>query len=144
MARKIFSNQMVKQREVQAPSIHELRCVWSLFVTRIAMQNLEQAPSSPRYEAANVPPPFLTDAELRRIAEPLRQPAAIMRWFKRAGFEVKQKPNGMPLVSRVHFEQVMRGRQPASSDIGGNIDDFSPNAAALLQRFASCNKKKVN
>ncbi|MCA8036769.1 DUF4224 domain-containing protein [Burkholderia arboris] len=104
------------------------------------MQNLEQVPSSPRYEAANVPPPFLTDAELRRIAEPLRQPAAIMRWFKRAGFEVKQKPNGMPLVSRVHFEQVMRGGQPTSSD----IDDCSPNAAALLRRFASCNKKKVN
>lgn len=74
------------------------------------MQNLERASSSPRYEAPTMPPPFLTDTELRRIAEPLRQPAAIMRWFKRAGFEAKQKPNGMPLISRVHFEQVMRGQ----------------------------------
>ncbi|PRF87239.1 hypothetical protein C6Q22_12470 [Burkholderia multivorans] len=107
------------------------------------MQNLEHAPSRPRYEAANVLPPFLTDAELRRIAEPLRQPAAIMRWFKRAGFEVKKKPNGMPLVSRVHFEQVMRGRTVAS-DIDSDMEACSPDAAALLQRFARSNKKKVN
>jgi len=107
------------------------------------MKNLVQAPSSLRSEAANIPPPFLTDDELHRIAEPLRQPAAIMRWFKRAGFEVKQKPNGMPLVSRVHFEQVMRG-QPTTDSIDGNIDDCSPNAAALLQRFARSNKKKAN
>ncbi|HEF5787054.1 DUF4224 domain-containing protein [Burkholderia multivorans] len=107
------------------------------------MQNLDQAPSSPRYEAANVLPPFLTDVELRRIAEPLRQPAAIMRWFKRAGFEVKKKPNGMPLVSRAHFEQVMCGRAVAS-DIDGGTADCSPDTAALLQRFARSNKKKAN
>ncbi|MFA8392111.1 DUF4224 domain-containing protein [Burkholderia ubonensis] len=107
------------------------------------MQNLEWMPSSPRYESANVPPPFLTDAELRRIAEPLRQPAAIMRWFKRAGFEVKQKPNGMPLVSRGHFDQVMRGRESASVGGDGVAETTSPNAAALLQRFARNNKNKV-
>ncbi|HDR8932789.1 TPA: DUF4224 domain-containing protein [Burkholderia vietnamiensis] len=105
------------------------------------MQNLERASSSPRYEAPTMPPPFLTDTELRRIAEPLRQPAAIMRWFKRAGFEAKQKPNGMPLISRVHFEQVMRGQSSTSIDV--DSDDCSPNAAALLQRFARSNKKKV-
>ncbi|WP_261542839.1 DUF4224 domain-containing protein [Burkholderia multivorans] len=117
--------------------------MWFLFVTVIAMQNLEQAPSSPRYAAANVLPPFLTDDELRRIAEPLRQPAAIMRWFKRAGFEVKKKPNGMPLVSRAHFEQVMCGRAVASA-IDRGAGDCSPDTAALLQRFARSNKKKVN
>ncbi|WP_261530597.1 DUF4224 domain-containing protein [Burkholderia multivorans] len=125
------------------PRIHELRCVWFLFVTVIAMQNLDQAPSSSRYDAANVLPPFLTDAELRRIAEPLRQPAAIMRWFKRAGFEVKKKPNGMPLVSRAHFEQVMCGRAVAS-DIDGGTADCLPDTAALLQRFTRSNKKKAN
>ncbi|KWD74177.1 DUF4224 domain-containing protein [Burkholderia ubonensis] len=107
------------------------------------MQNLERASSGPRYEAVSLPPPFLTDAELRRIAEPLRQPAAIMRWFKRAGFEVKQKPNGMPLVSRGHFDQVMRGRSPVSSGDDGDAETSSPNAAALLQRFARNNKNKV-
>ena len=106
------------------------------------MQNLERVPSSQRYEAVSVPPPFLTDAEMRRIAEPLRQPAAIMRWFKRAGFEVKQKPNGMPLISRGHFDQVMRGRESAPVD-GDDDQTSSPNAAALLQRFARSNKNKV-
>ncbi|MCA8437455.1 DUF4224 domain-containing protein [Burkholderia multivorans] len=125
------------------PRIHELRCVWFLFVTVIAMQNLDQAPSNPRSDAAHALPPFLTDAELRRIAEPLRQPAAIMRWFKRAGFEVKKKPNGMPLVSRAHFEQVMCGRAVAS-DIDRGAGDCSPDTAALLQRFARSNKRNAN
>ncbi|AOJ11697.1 hypothetical protein WS62_24295 [Burkholderia sp. ABCPW 14] len=110
------------------------------------MQNLERASPSPCYEATipvNSSPPFLTDTELRRIAEPLRQPAAIMRWFKRAGFEVKQKPNGMPLVSRVHFEQVMRGRQPSSVSDEADAETGSPNAAALLRRFARSNNRKV-
>lgn len=117
--------------------------MWPLFVTTIAMQNLERIPSNPRYDAASLPPPFLTDAELRRIAEPLRQPAAIMRWFKRAGFEVKQKPNGMPLVSRRHFDQVMRGRGFTSVDSDRDAETSSPNAAALQQRFARSNKNKV-
>ncbi|KGS39177.1 hypothetical protein Y024_4806 [Burkholderia pseudomallei TSV44] len=107
------------------------------------MQNLERIPSSPRHDPASLSPPFLTDAELRRIAEPLRQPAAIVRWFKRAGFEVKQKPNGMPLVSRGHFEQVMRGRQPASAADNSDAEANSPNATALLQRFTRRNKNKV-
>ncbi|SUW59059.1 Uncharacterised protein [Burkholderia oklahomensis] len=110
------------------------------------MQNFEHAPPPMRYEVTNpvtLLPPFLTDAELRRIAEPLRQPAAIMRWFKQAGFEVKQKPNGMPLVSRAHFEEVMRGRPPVHISDGGISETATPNAAALLQRFAQSNKKKV-
>jgi hypothetical protein len=111
------------------------------------MQNLERASSSPRYEPAatleNVVPPFLTDAELRRIAEPLRQPAAIARWFRRAGFEVKRKPNGMPLVSRGHFDQVMRGRESTSIGSDDDVETNSPNAAALLQRFARSNRNKV-
>lgn len=104
------------------------------------MQNLERALSSPTYETWT---PFLTDAEMRRIAEPLRQPAAITRWFIRAGFQVKRKPNGMPLVSRDNFEQVMRGRQPTLVLNGGDSEAASPNAAALLQRFAQSNKRKV-
>ena len=110
------------------------------------MQNLELVPSSLSFEATNAAsssPPFLTDAELRRIAEPLRQPAAITRWFKRAGFEVKRKPNGMPLVSRVHFEQVMSGRQSAPVGDDELAELTSPNAAALLKRFAQNNKRKV-
>lgn len=46
----------------------------------------------------------IPDEELRRIAAPLTQPAAIRRWFARQGFVIREKPNGMPLISRAHFE----------------------------------------
>lgn len=52
--------------------------------------------------------PFLTDDEIRQIVNPLTQPAAIVRWFRQNGFEnLRVKPNGMPLISRVYFDEVM-------------------------------------
>lgn len=110
------------------------------------MQNLERASSNPRTEATNpttLLPPFLTDAELRRIADPLKQPAAITRWFQRSGFEVKRKPNGMPLVSRAHFEHVMCGHRPGPAGDDGSDAAVSPDATALLKRFAQNSKRKV-
>lgn len=51
-------------------------------------------------------PPDLTQAEIDSICEPLKQPAAQVRYLKRLGVNVKRKPNGRPLVSRAHYEAV--------------------------------------
>ncbi|MFP6558127.1 DUF4224 domain-containing protein [Paraburkholderia sp. B3] len=83
--------------------------------------------------------PFLTDAELRIIAAPLRQPAAIIRWFRRQGFDVRIKPNGMPLLSRTHFDDVMAGR-------GGDTvhatrrRSCEPDVAAFLNKYKRTSK----
>lgn len=86
--------------------------------------------------------PFLSDAELRLIAEPLKQPAAIRRWVEQAGFEAKRKPNGMPLISRSHFEQVMQGQTDYSMTRHSVVTEGSPDAAALLQRFAQSKRRR--
>lgn len=83
--------------------------------------------------------PFLTDAELRIIAAPLRQPAAIIRWFRQQGFDVRIKPNGMPLLSRNHFDDVMAGRSgdtahPARRNSG------EPDVAAFLNKYKRTSK----
>ena len=51
-------------------------------------------------------PPDLTQAEIDVICEPLRQPAAQIRYLQRLGVVVKRKPNGRPLVSRQHYVAV--------------------------------------
>lgn len=53
--------------------------------------------------------PDLTDAEIDDICGGLKQNAAKVRFLQRLGVQVARKPNGRPLVSRVHYEQV-RGR----------------------------------
>jgi len=80
--------------------------------------------------------PYLTDDEIRAMAKPLTQPAAIARWLEREGFTVKAKPNGMPLIARAHFEAVLSGQTsqaPASNDSGPNS---GPNVVAFLQKFS--------
>ncbi|HEY8606684.1 MAG TPA: hypothetical protein VIM12_06190 [Noviherbaspirillum sp.] len=50
---------------------------------------------------------FLTDEEIFAIAHPLSQPPAIVRWFLKNGFtEIKIRPNGLPLITRVYFDRV--------------------------------------
>jgi hypothetical protein len=53
--------------------------------------------------------PFLSDEEVREIVAPLDRPSAIVDWFRQQGFAVKVRPNGMPLIARIHFERVMDG-----------------------------------
>ena len=67
------------------------------------------------------------------MVAPLTQPAAIVRWFKAQGFIVKQKPNGMPLVWRAHFESLMS----IGNEEEQKPDDMTtmPDAAALIARF---------
>lgn len=59
-------------------------------------------------------PAFLTDDEIRELVKPLKQPAAIVRWFAREGFVTKIKPNGLPLVARLHFETTLSGTTQAA------------------------------
>jgi hypothetical protein len=76
--------------------------------------------------------PFLSDAEIREIASPLKQPAAITRWFADRGFVMKVKPNGLPLIGRTHFDEVMSG---SNFTIAENTSHEGPNVQALLDRF---------
>ena len=62
------------------------------------------------YKERKMTTPFLTQSEINEIAAPLTQPRAISRWFSRNGFHFKPRPNGMPLVSRAHYEEVMSGK----------------------------------
>lgn len=76
--------------------------------------------------------PFLTDAEVREIVSPLKQPAAIVRWFADRGFVMKVKPNGLPLIGRTHFEEVMSGGKSATAE---SSQSQSPDVKALLDRI---------
>ncbi|CCD29983.1 conserved hypothetical protein [Candidatus Glomeribacter gigasporarum BEG34] len=78
--------------------------------------------------------PFLTDAELREIVKPLRQPAAIARWFKDQGFVTRIKPNGMPLISRAHFEAMMIHTESNHRAHSSGVH-LQPDRSALLKRF---------
>jgi hypothetical protein len=75
--------------------------------------------------------PFLSDAEIFMLCEPLEQPAAQVRYLKRLGLVVNRKPNGRPLVARGEFERVTVGRQHDSTQ--NQSSTGQPNIAALLQ-----------
>ncbi|HSY29960.1 MAG TPA: DUF4224 domain-containing protein [Burkholderiaceae bacterium] len=73
------------------------------------------------------PLPFLTDDEIRQIVTPLKQPAAIIRWFRSNGFPyIKVRPNGMPLIPRSYFDAVTSGHvsqaEPARAQL--NVDAY--------------------
>lgn len=76
--------------------------------------------------------PYLTDAEVLAMCEPLTQPAAICRFLGRLGLKVVTKPNGRPLVLRTELDRVLAASphesgQPASS--------VGPNVTALQDYF---------
>ena len=58
-------------------------------------------------EAAVHASPYLTDAEIAEICEPLVAPAAQRRYLAKLGMLVQAKPNGRPLVARSEFERVL-------------------------------------
>ena len=69
------------------------------------------------------------------MVEPLQQPAAIVRWFKKQGFVVKVvRPNGMPLISRTAWEAYL-SPEPTASDTATETSANTPDAAAFLARF---------
>jgi len=78
--------------------------------------------------------PDIPDEELRRIAAPLTQPAAIRRWFARQGFVIREKPNGMPLISRAHFEAHLSA-SAAPTAAPEETASNTPDTAGFLARF---------
>jgi hypothetical protein len=84
--------------------------------------------------------PFLTDDEIRQIAHPLTQPAAIVRWFRHNGFDgLKVRPNGMPLIARAHFDAMTASvaMQNAATT------EQAPDATAFLARIGRKAKSRA-
>lgn len=73
--------------------------------------------------------PFLSDAEIGKLCEPLVSAAAQRRYLASLGLVVKAKPNGKPLVARAELERVLVGRAPAEV----SRPSSEPNRAAWLQ-----------
>lgn len=79
-------------------------------------------------------PPYLTDDELRYIAQPLVQPKAILRWFRNNGFpDAIQRPNGLPLIRRADFYTP---RQVAESPVAEKKDGIVLDFSEYIKRFA--------
>jgi hypothetical protein len=60
----------------------------------------------------------LTDAEIDSICSGLVQNAAKVRYLRRMGLTVRQKPNGKPLVNRAHYDAVMLNQKPGKASNG--------------------------
>lgn len=55
----------------------------------------------------------LTKDELQEVTG-LKRFASQFRWLSQQGFIVRQRGDGMPIISRQHFESVMGGLLPSS------------------------------
>jgi hypothetical protein len=62
----------------------------------------------------------LTDTEIDGICEGLTQNAARVRYLKRMGLVVRQKPNGRPLVNRAHYDAVTSGNTTSKKKVDPN------------------------
>ena len=51
----------------------------------------------------------LSNLEIDQICDGLTQNAARVRYLRRMGLVVRQKPNGRPLVNRAHYDAAMNG-----------------------------------
>ena len=76
--------------------------------------------------------PYLTDAEVADICQPLVAPSAQIRFIQKLGMLVHRKPNGRALVARSEFERVLVGRQSEDIRHSGRA---APDRAALVQLF---------
>lgn len=85
----------------------------------------------------SVPPPFLTDAEIAAMCEPLVLPGAQCRYLEREGFLISRKPNGRPLLARSEYERVKGAGRFASAQ---NDASGGPNVFALTQALAKRKK----
>jgi hypothetical protein len=58
----------------------------------------------------------LTDAEIDRICDGLKQSAAKVRYLREVlNLEVRRTPSGRPLVNRKHYDAVKGGAQASQS-----------------------------
>ena len=78
--------------------------------------------------------PWLTDQEIDDMCDGLITNAARMRHLRRLGLVVNSKPNGRPLVMRVHAEAVLSGLQQLQASIA-KTEVVRPNKAALVAIF---------
>jgi hypothetical protein len=85
------------------------------------------------------PRPYLTEAEIREIADPLCQPAAIVRWFKKSGFDVTVRPNGMPLITRANFDAVTGG---IATKVCNQSVGEAPDVAGYLRSLSKRTQQK--
>lgn len=76
--------------------------------------------------------PYLTDAEVLAMCEPLTQPAAICRFLGRLGLKVVTKPNGRPLVLRTELARVLAANPQES---GQSVATAGPNVTGLQDYF---------
>lgn len=74
--------------------------------------------------------PWLSQDEIDDLCEPLTQHAAQLRFIRRLGLTVREKPNGAPLVMRAHFDAMM---MPAQKSRPAKCQ---PNGAALRLAYA--------
>lgn len=75
--------------------------------------------------------PWLTDAEVTDLCDPLVQPAAQIRYLRDLGLTVHQKPNGRALVLRSHVEEVLGGLPASKRKAKAPPAPAQPNVGAL-------------
>ncbi len=63
----------------------------------------------------------LDDSEIDAICAGLTQNAAKVRYLRRMGLTVRQKPNGKPLVNRAHYDAVMLGGSKSTAKSSNGI-----------------------
>lgn len=85
--------------------------------------------------------PWLSDAEVNDLCEPLTQAAAQCRYMKDVlQLPVKRKPNGRPLVLRSSVEGMAAHPQAAGAAEGRKEADAGdrpqPNVAGLVMKFS--------
>lgn len=85
--------------------------------------------------------PYLSDAEIDEICDPLTQPHAQIRYLRSLGVQVTRKPSGRALVGRAAFDRVMAGSPlEAANDAQTSTNAPQPDHAALQQLFAKQRK----
>jgi len=74
--------------------------------------------------------PFLSQAEIDEICEPLTQPRAQCRYLSKVlKLQVHEKPNGRPLVARSEFERVLGAERFGTAP---STPQNTPNVVGLL------------
>lgn len=81
---------------------------------------------------AQVTPPYLTDAEVSDMCEPLVQAAAQCKHLRALGLMVATKPNGRPLVLRTELDRVLGAGRFAQH---GAEKTAGPNVTALREHY---------
>lgn len=65
--------------------------------------------------------PWLSQYEIDDLCAPLKQHAAQIRFIRKLGITVREKPNGSPLVMRAQFEETMnptgKPRKPVKAEV---------------------------